>query len=287
MTTLLHMAPAGWLKGAAYGLLLTGMYWSALAYLFLKDWTRDDYSYGYIIPFVVLYLIWDRRERLTALPSRVSWFGFLLVGVALCLFWVGELGGEYFSLYMSLWLMIVGLCWLHLGWDRLKEMAFPFVMMLTMFPFPNFLYTKISWQLKIISSRLGVAMMQAFGMSAFREGNVIDLGFTQLQVVDACSGLRYLIPLVVLGLLMSYFYRAAFWKRVLLTISTIPISVVTNSLRIALTGVVYEQWGAELAEGFFHDFSGWFIFYGLPGGVAFGDVGFVWIQRFGVQGSGG
>jgi hypothetical protein len=161
MKNLPDIRPAGWFKGAVYGLLLTGMYWSALAYLFLKDWTRDDYSYGYIIPFVVLYLIWDRRERLTALPSRVSWFGFLLVGVALCLFWVGELGGEYFSLYMSLWLMIVGLCWLHLGWERLKEMAFPFIMMLTMFPFPNFLYTKRSL-IKILAEEHPILVISAF-----------------------------------------------------------------------------------------------------------------------------
>ena len=241
-------------------MLLLGMYYSTLTYLVAHDWMREDYSYGYMIPFVVLYLIWDKRARLAGVPSSPSWLGLIPLGLALCLFWVGELGGEYFSLYMSFWLMIIGLCWLHLGWNKVKEMGFAFVMMLTMFPFPNFLYTKISWQLKLISSQLGVAMMQALGMSAFREGNVIDLGFTQLQVVDACSGLRYLIPLIVLGLLLAYFYKAEFWKRAVIVISTVPLSILTNSMRIALTGVVYEQWGAELAEGFFHDFSGWFIF---------------------------
>jgi exosortase D (VPLPA-CTERM-specific) len=97
-------------------------------------------------------------------------------------------------------------------------------------------------------------------MSAYREGNIIDLGFAQLQVVDACSGLRYLYPLIVMGLLLSYFYKAAFWKKIILVISTVPITIVTNSLRIALTGILYEAWGPEVAEGFFHGFSGWFIF---------------------------
>jgi len=258
--TLSGIAPVSWIKGAVYGLLLMGIYWSTLTHLIFNGWARDDYSYACLIPFVVLYLIWDKRERLAALPSKASWIGFILVGAALCLFWVGELGGEYFSLYMSLWLMITGLCWLHLGWDKLKEIAFALVMMLTMFPFPNFLYTKISWRLKLISSQLGVAMMQTLGMSAYREGNVIDLGFTQLQVVDACSGLRYLIPLIVLGLLLAYFYKTSFWKRAVVVISTVPLSIFTNSLRIALTGLLYEQWGAEVAEGVFHGFSGWFIF---------------------------
>ncbi len=103
-------------------------------------------------------------------------------------------------------------------------------------------------------------MMQLYGMSAYREGNVIDLGFTQLQVVDACSGLRYLFPLIVLGILLAYFFKAAFWKRAIVVISTIPLSIITNSLRIALTGILYEAWGAKVAEGFFHGFSGWFIF---------------------------
>ncbi|EFK09739.1 EpsI family protein [delta proteobacterium NaphS2] len=255
-----NISVGSFLRAAVYALLLLGMYFSTMTYLVVHDWMREDYSYGYMIPFVVLYLIWDKRMRLTGIPSRPSWLGLISVCLALCLFWVGELAGEYFSLYMSFWLMIVGLCWLHLGWSKVKEMGFAFVMMLTMFPFPNFLYTKVSWQLKLVSSQLGVAMMQALGMSAFREGNVIDLGFTQLQVVDACSGLRYLIPLIVLGLLLAYFYKATFWKRAAVVISTVPLSIITNSMRIALTGVVYEQWGAELAEGFFHDFSGWFIF---------------------------
>ncbi|MDY6852517.1 MAG: VPLPA-CTERM-specific exosortase XrtD, partial [Thermodesulfobacteriota bacterium] len=154
----------------------------------------------------------------------------------------------------------VGLCWLHLGWEKIKELSFPFIIMLTMFPLPNFLYNKVSLNLKLISSQLGVDMMQLYGMSAYREGNVIDLGFTQLQVVDACSGLRFLIPLIVLGILLAYFFRAHFWKRAVLVISTMPLAVVTNSLRIALTGILYEVWGAKVAEGFFHGFSGWFIF---------------------------
>jgi len=102
--------------------------------------------------------------------------------------------------------------------------------------------------------------MQFFGMTAYREGNVIDLGFTQLQVVDACSGLRYLFPLIVLGILLAYFYKAAFWKKVVLVISTIPISIVVNGLRIASVGMLYPLFGPKVASGFFHDFSGWFIF---------------------------
>jgi exosortase D (VPLPA-CTERM-specific) len=138
--------------------------------------------------------------------------------------------------------------------------AFALLMALTMFPPPHFLNTKLTFGLKLISSQLGVALLHLYGMSAYREGNVIDLGFTQLQVVDACSGLRFLFPLLIMGILLAYYYRAALWKRLVLVLSTIPLTIVTNSLRIALTGIIYTHWGAAAAEGFFHGFSGWLIF---------------------------
>ena len=149
---------------------------------------------------------------------------------------------------------------MHLGWQKLKIILFPLILILTMFPPPYFLNTRISLKLKLVSSQLGVGIMQFCGMSAYREGNVIDLGFTQLQVVDACSGLRYLFPLIVLGILLAYFYKAAFWKKAVLVISTVPISIVVNGIRIALVGMLYPIFGPKVAEGFFHDFAGWFIF---------------------------
>ena len=173
---------------------------------------------------------------------------------------MGELGGEYFTLYMSLWFVVVGLLWMHLGWQKIKSIWFALAMMLTMFPFPNFITTQITLQLRLISSKLGVWMLQLYGMSAHREGNVIDIGYTQLQVVDACSGLRYVMPLMVLSLLLAYWFKAHLWKRVVLFLSSIPLAIVINSFRIAVTGILYSTMGAKVAEGFFHGFSGWLIF---------------------------
>jgi exosortase D (VPLPA-CTERM-specific) len=209
---------------------------------------------------VVLYLVWDKRNELAELPSIPSWKGLVPVTLGLMLFWLGELGGEYFTLYISLWLVVVGLLWIHLGWRKIKAITFALFMTLTMFPLPNFLYTKLTLKLQLIASQLGVAMIDLFGMPVYREGNVIDLGFTKLQVVEACSGLNSLISLVVLGLLLVYFFRAHFWKRAVLLISTVPLAIFTNSLRITLTAVLYKFWGPKVAEGFFHGFSGLLIF---------------------------
>lgn len=250
---------ASWIKVALYGLLILGLYWSTFTVL-ISGWGRADYSYCYLMPFVIAYLIWDKRQRLLEVPSRPSWAGLFPLGLGIVFFWIGELGGEYFTLYMSFWLTVVGLCWLHFGWKKIKTISFALIMILTMFPLPYFIHGKISVKLQLVSSKLGVAMMQLYGMSVYQEGNVIDLGSTQLQVVEACSGLRYLISLVILGFLVAYFFKAAFWKRAILVISTIPIAIFSNSLRIAITGILYEAWSPKVAEGFFHGFSGWFIF---------------------------
>ncbi len=127
-------------------------------------------------------------------------------------FWVGELGGEFYTLYISSWLVVVGLCWLHMGRQKLNAIWFPLFISLAMFPLPQFLNTKITLRLKLLSSRLGVAMMQFLGMSAYREGNIIDLGFTQLQVLDACSGLRYFFLSLSLGFFLPIFTGPGFGK---------------------------------------------------------------------------
>jgi exosortase D (VPLPA-CTERM-specific) len=243
-----------------YGLILCLTYLSTLRWLILHDWAMEDFNYAYLIPVVVLYLLWDKRHVLAGIPPSPSWNGLALVIPGVLLFWAGELSGEFFSQYISLWLTVAGLCWLHNGWERLKPMLPALLFSITMFPPPSAVYSKLSFNLKLISSMMGVWMMQLWGLSVHREGNVIDLGFTQLQVVDACSGLRYLVPLVVLGILLVFFYRAKPWKKVVVVLSTIPVSITANSLRIAITGILAQYFGIEAAEGFFHDFAGWFIF---------------------------
>lgn len=244
----------------AYFLLCLGLFWEAYTWLIQSDWVKEDYNYAFLVPLIGFYLFWERRHILARYASVPTWKGLLPVVLGLTLFWLGELGGEYYTLYFSSWLIAAGLLLTHLGWRKFRQVFFAVLFMLAMFPPPNFLATKITLKLQLISSHIGVALIQLYGLSAYREGNVIDLGFTQLQVVEACSGLRFLIPLLVLGALLAYMYKEALWKRLLLIVTTIPLSIITNSLRIALTGILYETFGQKVADGFFHGFSGWFIF---------------------------
>jgi exosortase D (VPLPA-CTERM-specific) len=246
-------------KLACCCLLLVLLYHSALVYLY-GQWSNEDFTYCFMVPPVALYLVLEKRRQLAGLAAAPSWGGLVPLGLGIVFFWLGELGGEFTLQFLSLWLVLVALCWLQLGWRKLRIVAFPLFFSLAMFVPPHALYDPLTMRMKLISSQFSVQLMQLYGLSAYREGNVIDLGFTKLQVVDACSGLRYVIPLFLMGLLLAYYYRAAFWKRALLVLSTLPLSILTNSLRIASVGVLYQFMGAAAAEGFFHEFSGWFIF---------------------------
>ena len=260
MKKLTQIKPVSWIKFALYGCLLLGIYYSSFTWLIIHDWEKEAYSYCWLILPVVFYLIWLKRDELASTPSEPSWAGLAPICLGIIFFWLGELGGEFFTQYVSFWLILVGICLLHLGWQKLKVIGFALFFILTLFPPPDFINTRIMLQLRLISSKLGVAMIQAYGLPVVRQGNIIDLGFTKLQVVDACSGLHSLISLVVLCLLIVYFFKDHIWKRAVLLFSSIPLAIFTNSMRIAMTAILFKYFGVEVAEGFFHGFSGLLIF---------------------------
>src|SRR4029077_4772564 len=113
---------------------------------------------------------------------------------------------------------------------------------------------------QLISSQLGTFFIRLLQIPVYLEGNVIDLGVYKLQVVEACSGLRYLYPLMSLGFLAAYLFQAPLWQRALIFLSTIPISIAMNSLRIGIVGILVTHWGPQDADGFLHMFEGWIIF---------------------------
>lgn len=221
---------------------------------------REEYSHGFLIPVITLYLIWQRLDRLREMPFTGSWLGVGLAVFSLALYVLGELATIYTVIQYAFVLFIIGATWAVLGTAAFRIVAIPLFLLFFMVPFPNFIYNNLSAQLQLLSSAIGVAVIRAFGISVYLEGNVIDLGSYKLQVVEACNGLRYLFPLMTLGVIVAYFYHAALWKRLFIFFSTIPITILMNSFRIGVIGVMVEHWGQSMAEGFLHDFEGWAIF---------------------------
>jgi len=249
-----------WCVPAVVMTVLGYLYADSLRFL-VQTWLEDDnYGHGPFIPLISLYLIWLRRAQLQTVERSGSWWGLPIVAAGLFVYVVGEFAAMYAVVHFSLWVVVVGLLACAIGLSGIRLLAFPLLYLLAALPLPVFLQNELSSRLQLWSSALGIGCLQFIGVMAYREGNVIDLGPIQLQVVEACSGLRYLFPLMALTLLCAYLYRESLWKRVLLVLSSIPISILLNGFRIGAIGLLVEAYGGGAAEGFSHFFEGWVFF---------------------------
>jgi exosortase D (VPLPA-CTERM-specific) len=221
---------------------------------------REEYSHGILIPFIAAYLIWRRWNTLAEVVPRYRYVGAILAGVGVCFATAGELATLYQPIQYGFLLILYGITITILGLNGFRKISTGMLFLVFMLPLPEFFYRNLSAELQLVSSALGVAVIRLFGISVNLQGNVIDLGVFRLQVVDACSGLRYLFPLMSLGFLCAVLYRAPMWQRALVFLSSMPITVFMNSFRIGVIGVLVEYWGAQMAEGFLHDFEGWIVF---------------------------
>ncbi len=227
----------------------------------VRQWlASDDYSYGILILPIAIYLAWQRRGRLKQAEVRTDWRALPVLFLAMLLFIAGELGAELFTVRLSLIVLFTGSVWFLYGPRVIGVLRFPLAFLFLMLPLPGMLYRNITFPLQLLSTKLSVALLQLLGVSVYREGNVIDMGFAQFQVVEACNGLRYILPLLVLGVLVAFTGRKALWKRLVLVAATLPFAIFSNILRIAGTGIISMYWGVEAAQGFFHSFSGFAVF---------------------------
>jgi exosortase D (VPLPA-CTERM-specific) len=223
-------------------------------------WESPEYSHGYLIPFISLYLLAVRMELMDSVKPSASWFGVAIVLCGLLGFFLGELSALYVIVQYAFVLTLWGLIVTQVGWRGLKVIWPALLFLLFMVPLPRFIQWNLSNDLQLISSQLGTGFLRLAGIPVFLQGNVIDLGNYKLQVVEACAGLRYLFPLMAFALLCAVMFRGAVWQRVLLFFSSLPIAIVMNSFRIAVTGVLVNSYGTSAAEGFLHYFEGWVIF---------------------------
>jgi len=247
------------LFGTAF-IALVVIYFDGLS-LMVRWWeTREEYGHGYIIPFISAFLIWQKKDTLETIDFNGSWLGVFILILGLFLFYLGELSAVYTIIQYAFLVALYGVFYAVMGYRAFKIIWVPLLILFFMIPLPNFLFFNLSSQLQLISSQIGVAVIRLFDISVYLEGNVIDLGVYKLQVVEACSGLNYLFPLMTLAFISAYFFTGSFWKKAIIFLSSIPITIFMNSFRIGVIGVTVEYWGPEMAEGVLHDFEGWVVF---------------------------
>ncbi len=253
---------------------LAGLFWFALAVVstlplfwlgfegLAKDWARPEFSHGPVIPVLSFYMFLREMKFVPppATPVSDRWPGAALMIFALAVALAGNIARIDHLVFYALILWIGGLVLVTFGWKR-GTFFWPSVLHLVfMLPLPYFLYWKINTGLQLVSSEIGVAIVRAAGVPVFLEGNVIDLGVYKLQVAEACSGLRYLFPIMSFSYVFAVLYRGPVWHKLVLLLAAVPIAVLMNSVRIGVIGVMVDRYGIGQAEGFLHFFEGWIIF---------------------------
>ena len=243
-----------------------------------RAWSTPEYSHGPLIPLISLYLF--LRELRTTPPAPPGTpadrrQGILLILFALVLGIFGNLVQIPDIVTYALIFWTGGVMLTSLGWVQGKRHFLPVVHLVFMLPLPQFVYWKLSIFLQGISSELGVWFVSLMGVPVFLEGNVIDLGVYKLQVAEACSGLRYLFPILSFSYLFAILYRGPMWHKAVLLLAAAPLTVLMNSFRIGVIGVMVNSYGIEQAEGFLHFFEGWVIFLAC--------VGILFLMAIGLQ----
>jgi len=239
---------------------IVGVYFPVLSSL-VRQWAGDEnYSHGFIIiPFAV-YFAWQKRQALAATPAQPSAAGLLFVGASLLVLLAGLLGAELFLTRISLIGVLAGSIWFLFGWKHVRLLAFPLLFLILMIPLPAMIFNQIAFPLQLFASRVGETVLSLAGVPVLREGNVLELASTKLEVAQACSGIRSLVSLLTLGVLLGKLTEPRLSTRVLLVLLTVPVAIAANAARVAGTGLAANWIGPEAAEGFLHTFSGWLVF---------------------------
>jgi exosortase len=246
------------------GVILLALLWLYLPFLktLVADWgTNDDYSHGYFIPFLSVYFIYAIRDKLKKIiitPNDNAGLLLLLLGLGQLI--LAKIGSELFTQRTSLIIVLFGLVLFFLGREYLKKLFIPIGYLIFMVPLPAIIWNKIAFPMQLFSSSLTEQVVSLLGIPIYREGNVIHLAQTTLEVVAACSGLRSLVTMFALSGALAFLSPLSAKKKLLLFFSAAPIAIFANIVRLTATALMATKIGADAAQGFLHEFSGIVVF---------------------------
>ena len=233
-------------------------YWPTLTDL-MKEWQRDeDYSVGQLVPLAALWLLWHDRARLKTCVIRPCWWGMLVILLAQ--------GARAFGLVQlfqsaerySLVLTVAGVVLLVAGWQIFRRVGWILLFLFLMVPLPGRVHNMISGPLQDLATIGAVVTLELFGTTVAREGHVMVLNDNvPVAVAEACSGLRMLTAFIVVAATMAYVVNRPRWQRAVLLLSSVPIAIICNLVRLVVTAWLFLVVSGEVAERFFHDFAGW------------------------------
>ena len=226
----------------------------------IADWYYDpNYSHGFLVIPVAIFLFWRKRKDLV-FPARASGWGIFVFGLGCLGLILAIAAGEFFTTRMSLLIIISGISLYHLGLENFRKVWFAFFFLIFMVPIPAVIYYSATVPMQLFSSKVTGFILQVIGVPSVRQGNIIYLPQYTLEVVEACSGLRSLATLSALSSLYGYLTLPGKIRPVILFLAAIPIAIISNIFRLTFTAIGAYAISADLAESFLHEISGLLVF---------------------------
>lgn len=250
----------GILAFLAAGIIMGLINLDALADLVRRWRIEDEYNYGPLALAVAAYLLWLNRETFVTVRGEGAWIGCAVVAAGTFLSMIGVFAESYFLQQYGILATLFGMIWATGGSAAAKACWPAFFLLLLTIPLPYTLQAIFTVKLQLLSSLLGVSAIRLIGIPIYLEGNIIDLGDYKLQVAEACSGLRYVLPLTCLSFIVALISPMAAWKRIFVFLFAAPLAVLINGVRIAIVAFLVDRYGRQMADGFLHYFEGWIIF---------------------------
>ena len=241
--------------------VLVVVYLPTLYDLGIDWWTDPNYSHGFLVPLISGYLIWSRRSELVLLEKRSNLAGLVVVMLGLVMFVLGTAAAEYFTARLSFVISLFGLIWYLYGNQYIKKVWFALFFLCFMIPIPYVIYYAIAFPLQIVATKITVGILDIVGMGVIRQGNIIHLaGGHSLEVAEACSGMRSLVALLALGALYAYWSQRHFAAKAILFLSTIPVAVFANVVRVLVTTTLVATVTTRVTDEPIHTIMGLLVF---------------------------
>ena len=227
----------------------------------IVTWAESDqYSHGFLIVPISMALIWRKREflkKINAIPDRK---GLVIALIALASYMVGHFGEIKTLSSLAMWFFICGTIIYWWGLAVFRELAFPLFFLLFMIPVPSQIFASLTLPLQLFVSKISVIVAQLSGVPTFREGNVIKIPGHNLQVVEACSGLRSILSLLMLSAIWGYVQLRSNLLRWLVFLLGIPVAIFVNVVRVAVMILSFYFFNIDLTTGTIHTLFGVAIF---------------------------
>lgn len=241
-------------------LIFIFLYQEAIAKL-ISDWSIDpNFSHGFLIPFVALYMVWYKKNEISQITQSPSKTGLFIIIFGMLVHIAGNVGAELFLMRFSMIITLSGIIIYYFGLKMFMKLFIPIAYLIMMIPIPAIIWNNIAFPLQLFAAKLSSQTISLLGIPIFREGNILHLANTSLEVVDACSGIRSLTSLLALTGVFAYLAPLGTLKKWILFFSAIPIAVAVNVIRLTITGAMAAWISPETAHGFLHDMSGLIIF---------------------------